>query len=81
MPLWDDFQSGLESKVADMQNVAGSAFGAGTITAACFLSRFTKKYHWAHLDVAGTACGFAGSDKGALGRPVPQLMQFLLDRA
>jgi len=80
LPLWDDYQSPLESKIADMSNVANASAGAGTITAACFLSRFTKKYNWAHLDVAGTACSFSGSDKGALGRPVPMLLQFMLDR-
>ncbi|MBI5040372.1 MAG: leucyl aminopeptidase, partial [Gammaproteobacteria bacterium] len=52
---------------------------AGTITAACFLSRYTKNYHWAHLDIAGVAWN-QGKDKGATGRPVPLLTQFLLDR-
>ncbi|MBP9528047.1 MAG: leucyl aminopeptidase, partial [Laribacter sp.] len=53
---------------------------AGSVTAACFLSRFTKTYDWAHLDIAGTAWK-SGKDKGATGRPVPLLAQFLRDRA
>jgi leucyl aminopeptidase len=54
---------------------------AGTITAACFLSRFTRKYNWAHLDIAGTAWRSGGKDKGATGRPVAMLTQFLINRA
>ena len=61
-----------------MANIGGRA--GGTITAACFLSRFTKKYDWAHLDIAGTAWK-SGKDKGATGRPVPLLTHFLLQRA
>ncbi|MCB1825997.1 MAG: leucyl aminopeptidase [Candidatus Competibacteraceae bacterium] len=79
LPLWEDYQEGLDSNFADMANVAGNRDG-GAIIAACFLSRFTKKYHWAHLDVAGTA-NKTGKAKGATGRPVPLLTQFLLDRA
>ena len=78
MPLWDDYQKQLDSNFADVANVGGRA--AGSITAACFLSRFTKKYDWAHLDVAGTAWK-SGKDKGATGRPVPLLVNFLLRRA
>jgi leucyl aminopeptidase len=78
LPLWDEYQEQIESPFADMANVGGRA--AGTITAACFLSRFTKKYHWAHMDVAGTAWN-SGKDKGATGRPVPMLTQFLMNRA
>ena len=78
MPLWDEYQEQLESPFADFTNLGGRA--AGTITAACFLSRFTKKYNWAHLDVAGTAWR-SGKDKGSTGRPVPMLTQFLLNRA
>ncbi|HWS02548.1 MAG TPA: leucyl aminopeptidase, partial [Gammaproteobacteria bacterium] len=77
MPLWDDYQAQLDSNFADMANIGGRE--AGTITAACFLSRFTKNYHWAHLDIAGVAWN-QGKDKGATGRPVPLLTQFLLDR-
>ncbi|MAT64537.1 MAG: leucyl aminopeptidase [Gammaproteobacteria bacterium] len=77
MPLWDDYQSQLDSNFADMANIGGRE--AGTITAACFLSRFTKKYHWAHLDIAGVAWK-QGKEKGATGRPVPLLTQYLLDR-
>ena len=78
MPLWDDYQEQLKSNFADMANIGGRP--AGSITAACFLSRFTKKYRWAHLDIAGVAWK-SGKDKGATGRPVPLLSQFLLDRA
>ena len=80
MPLWEDYQQQLNSAFADMANIGGPA--AGSITAACFLARFTKKYRWAHLDVAGTAFkGGAGTSKGATGRPVYLLTQYLLDRA
>ena len=78
MPLWDDFQDQLQSNFADMANIGGRP--AGTITAACFLSRFAKKYDWAHLDIAGTAWK-SGKDKGATGRPVPLLAHFLMTRA
>ncbi len=78
MPLLEDYQELLQSNFADMGNIGGRA--AGTITAACFLSRFTKKYDWAHLDIAGTA-NKSGKDKGSTGRPVPLLMHFLLARA
>ncbi|WP_339510807.1 leucyl aminopeptidase [Pseudomonas sp. RL_15y_Pfl2_60] len=79
LPLFDEYQEQLDSPFADIANIGGPK--AGTITAACFLSRFTKKYHWAHLDVAGTAWISGGKDKGASGRPVPLLTQYLLDRA
>ncbi len=78
MPLWDDYQEQLKSNFADMANIGGKP--AGTITAACFLARFTEKYQWAHLDIAGTAWR-SGKEKGATGRPVPMLSQFLIDRA
>ena len=78
MPLLDDYQEQLKSNFADMANIGGRA--AGTITAAAFLSRFTKKYEWAHLDIAGTAWK-SGKDKGSTGRPVPLLTHFLLARA
>ncbi len=78
LPLWDEYQEQLESPFADMTNLGGRA--AGTITAACFLSRFTKKYNWAHMDIAGTAWR-SGKNKGATGRPVPMLSQFLMNRA
>lgn len=78
LPLWDEYQEQLKSNFADMANIGGR--GAGTITAACFLARFTKKFKWAHLDIAGTAW-ISGEKKGATGRPVPLLVQFLLKRA
>ncbi len=77
LPLWNDYQEQLKSNFADIANIGGK--GAGTITAACFLSRFTKKYHWAHLDIAGVAWK-SGSHKGATGRPVGLLSQYVLDR-
>ena len=78
LPIWDEYQESLSSPFADFTNLGDK--GAGAITAACFLSRFTKKYHWAHLDVAGTAWN-SGANKGSTGRPVPILTQFLLNRA
>ena len=78
LPLWDDYQEQLKSNFADMANIGGRA--GGTITAACFLSRFSEKFHWAHLDIAGTAWR-SGKEKGATGRPVPLLTHFLMDRA
>jgi len=77
LPLWDEYQEALDSPFADMANLGGR--DAGTITAACFLSRFTKKYHWAHLDIAGTAWR-SGAKKGATGRPVALLTQFIINR-
>lgn len=79
LPLWDEYQDQLDSPFADFSNLGGR--DAGTITAACFLSRFTKKYNWAHLDIAGTAWVSGGANKGATGRPVPMLTQFLMNRA
>ena len=78
MPLWDDYQEQLRSNFADMANIGGRA--GGSITAACFLSRFAKKFDWAHLDIAGTAWK-SGKEKGSTGRPVPLLTQFLMHRA
>ena len=77
LPLWEDYQEQLKSPFADMANIGGRS--AGTITAACFLSRFAKKFDWAHLDIAGTAWK-SGEKKGATGRPVPLLTHFLLAR-
>jgi len=79
LPLYDEYQEQLDSPFADIANIGGPK--AGTITAGCFLSRFTKSYHWAHLDIAGTAWISGGKDKGATGRPVPMLTQYLLDRS
>jgi leucyl aminopeptidase len=78
MPLDDEYDDGLKSNFADMANIGGRAGGA--ITAAMFLKRFTAKYPWAHLDIAGTAYK-GGAAKGATGRPVPLLTQFVLSRA
>ncbi|OZI74146.1 leucyl aminopeptidase [Bordetella genomosp. 12] len=76
MPLDDAYQDQLKSNFADIANIGGPQ--AGAVTAACFLSRFAKAYPWAHLDIAGTAWR-GGKDKGATGRPVPLLMQYLLN--
>ncbi len=78
LPLWDEYQDLLKSNFADMANIGGRA--GGSISAACFLSRFTGKFDWAHLDIAGTAWK-SGADKGATGRPVPLLTHYLLKRA
>ena len=78
MPLWDDYQKQLDSNFADMANIGGRE--AGSVTAACFLSRFAKKFAWAHLDIAGTAWRSGGA-KGATGRPVSMLVQYLLNQA
>ena len=78
LPLFEEYHKQLESNFADLANIGGPP--AGTITAACFLSRFTEKYHWAHLDIAGTAW-LGGAEKGATGRPVPLLVNYLLKRA
>jgi leucyl aminopeptidase len=77
MPLWDDYQEQLRSNFADFANIGGRP--AGSVTAACFLARFAGKFKWAHLDIAGTAWK-SGKEKGATGRPVPLLTQFLLNR-
>jgi len=78
LPLWDEYQKQLDSNFADMANIGGRE--AGTITGACFLARYTKNFKWAHLDIAGTAWK-TGKEKGATGRPVPLLVQFLINRA
>jgi len=78
LPLWEEYQEQLKSNFADMANIGGR--DAGTITAACFLSRFTKKYKWAHLDIAGTAWK-SGDAKGATGRPVSLLTQYIINQA
>lgn len=77
LPMWDEYQSQLDSNFADMANIGGRP--AGSITAACFLSRYTKSLKWAHLDIAGTAWN-SGKNKGATGRPVPLVMQLLQKR-
>ena len=77
LPIEDAYQEQLKSNFADLANIGGPP--AGSITAACFLERFTKKYTWAHLDIAGTAWK-SGTAKGATGRPVPMLTEFLIRR-
>lgn len=78
LPLADEYHEQLKSPFADMANIGGRPGGA--ITAACFLSKFAKKYNWAHLDIAGTAWK-SGAAKGSTGRPVSLLVQFLLNRS
>jgi leucyl aminopeptidase len=78
LPLWEDYQTQLDSNFADMANIGGRDGGA--ITAACFLARYTKAFPWAHLDIAGTAW-ISGKEKGGTGRPVPLLVQLLLERS
>jgi leucyl aminopeptidase len=78
MPLDEEYEEALKSNFADMGNVGGRAGGA--ITAAMFLRKFTGKYRWAHLDIAGTAWK-SGAAKGATGRPVPLLTHFVLSQA
>ena len=78
LPLWDDYREQLKSNFADMANIGGRE--AGTITAAAFLSRFTENLRWTHLDIAGTAYK-SGAEKGALGRPVSLLTQYLIEQA
>ena len=77
LPLWEEYEKQLDSPFADMANIGGRE--AGTITAACFLSKFTGKFRWAHLDIAGTAW-VSGKNKCATGRPVPLLVQYLAQR-
>jgi leucyl aminopeptidase len=77
MPLDDEYDEALKSSFADMANVGPRA--GGSITAAMFLKRFTGRQRWAHLDIAGTAWR-SGANKGATGRPVPLLTQFVMSR-
>ena len=76
-PIWEEYHRQLESPFADLANIG--AGGAGSITAACFLAQFAEDYKWAHLDIAGTA--FRSSPKGATGRPVPMLVEYLRERS
>ena len=78
MPLWEDYQEQLRSNFADFANIGGRP--GGSITAACFLARFTRGMRWAHLDIAGTAWK-SGRDKGSTARPVPLLVRFAMRHA
>ena len=78
MPIWTEYDQQLKSNFADMANLGGR--NAGSSTAACFLARFTKDYQWAHLDIAGTAW-LSGTKKGATGRPVPLLVNYLQQKS
>jgi leucyl aminopeptidase len=77
LPIDDEYQKLLKSNFADFANIGGR--DAGTITAACFLSKFVEDSDWAHLDIAGTAWR-TGPSKGSTGRPIPLLMEYLLNR-
>ena len=77
LPLWDEYQKQIDTTFADMQNIGG--FPAGTITAGCFLSRFTEGQKWAHIDIAGTA--WNNKKDGATGRPVAMLVQYLINES
>jgi len=77
LPMFDEYEEQLKSNFADMSNLGGRP--AGAITAGCFLGRFTKAYKWAHLDIAGTNA-LSGEAKGATGRPVPLLSEFVINR-
>ena len=78
MPLDEDYAEGPKSRFADVANVGGRAGGA--VSAAKFLQRFAGKFPWAHLDIAGTAWK-SGASKGATGRPVGLLVEYLLAAA
>lgn len=78
LPLWDEYQEQLKTNFADVSNIGGRP--AGAITAGCFLARFAGNYKWAHFDIAGTSA-LSGEAKGATGRPVSLLTEFLLRRA
>jgi leucyl aminopeptidase len=78
LPMFEEYQDQLKTNFADVSNLGGRP--AGAITAACFLNRFVRGYKWAHLDIAGTNA-VSGEGKGATGRPVPLLTEFLIGRA
>ena len=77
MPIWEEYQDQLKSNFADLANIGGP--DGGSITAACFLANFAKDFRWVHIDIAGTAWR-TGANKGATGRPVPLLSQYLINR-
>jgi leucyl aminopeptidase len=77
LPLFDEYQELIESPFADMQNIGGKL--AGSITAACFLERFAKKYHWAHMDIAGTSSNWGGN-RTSTARPLPLLLEYLFQK-
>ncbi len=79
MPLLPDYQEQIDSPFADMANISNAGPNGGAITAACYLARFTKDYTWAHMDIAGVAW-LSGAQKGATGRPVPLLLEYLKHR-
>ena len=78
MPLLEDYHEQLASNFADFANIGGRP--GGSITAACFLSKFAKKFNWAHIDIAGVAWK-SGKEKGATGRPVAMLVHYLVAQA
>lgn len=80
LPIWDEYAETLKSDVGDVTNISTADVGGGSVIAACFLSKFTQKFRWAHLDIAGTAQIPGGPKKGPTGRPVSLLVQYLLDK-
>ena len=80
LPLNDDYAKQIKSNFADVANISTNGVGAGTITAGCFLQKFVGDYDWAHIDIAGVAW-LEGSNKGATGRPVAMVSEFLINRA
>ena len=80
LPLNEDYAKQIKSNFADVANISTNGVGAGTITAGCFLQKFVGDYDWAHIDIAGVAW-LEGSNKGATGRPVAMVSEFLINRA
>ena len=76
LPMWDEYQSYLDSNFADIANIAPGR-AAGTIEGACFISRFTEDYRWAHVDIAGVADIGDGPNKGSTGKPVGMLFEYV----
>lgn len=80
LPLWDEYHDALKSDFADVANIPPHDIGAKTIVAGCFLAKFTKNFHWAHLDIANTATYHGGPKRGATGRPISLIMTYLLNK-
>lgn len=81
LPLWDEYQEALKSDFADLANVPFTDVGARTIIAGCFLQKFAKNFHWAHLDIANTATFTVNGKRGASGRTLALLVQYLINRS
>lgn len=81
LPLWEDYYSALKTDFADLSNIPTADIGARTIVAGCFLATFATSFRWAHLDVANTAFVSNGPQRGATGRPIPLLLEYLIQRS